>query len=188
MALEFVDGRELGEIIHQNNHLTLGEIQPFVADFASALDKAHAQGLVHRDIKPSNIMVRRKADGKTQEAVLMDFGVAKIQDARTSITGTGAIGTIDYMAPEQIAAASEVDHRADIYALGVVLFEMLTGEKPYKGSAPQVLFAHLYQPPSDPREVVPELPAKVAETIMKAMAKKPEERFQTVGALAAALV
>lgn len=188
IAMEYVDGQELGDIIRQNGRLSLATIRPFAADFAAALDHAHAQGLVHRDIKPSNIMVRLKPDGKTREAVLMDFGVAKIQDVRTSITGTGAIGTIDYMAPEQIANAKEVDHRADIYALGIVLYEMLTGERPFKGSAAQVLFAHLYQPAPDPRLIVPDLPAQVAATVLKAMAKTPEDRFQTVSELAAALL
>jgi serine/threonine-protein kinase len=187
MALEYVEGRDLSDIIRQNTRLTIDDIRPFVADFAAALDYAHARGLVHRDIKPSNIMIRQKPDGQTQEAVLMDFGVAKIQDARTSITGTSAIGTIDYMAPEQIMAAREVDHRADIYALGVVLYQMLTGELPFKGNPAQVLFAHLYQPAPDPRHVVPELPGTVAEAIMRAMAKQPEDRFQSVGGLAAAL-
>jgi serine/threonine-protein kinase len=188
MAMEYVDGQELGDIIRQNGRLSLAAIRPFAADFSAALDHAHAYGLVHRDIKPSNIMVRIKSDGKTQEAILMDFGVAKIQDARTSITGTGAIGTIDYMAPEQIADAREVDHRADIYALGVVLYEMLTGERPFEGGPAQVLFAHLYQPAPDPRQIVPDLPEMAASAIMRAMAKKPEERFQTVRALAEAII
>src|SRR6185369_13477347 len=98
------------------------------------------QGLVHRDIKPSNVMVR---GDDPMPAVLMDFGIAKIKDAATRYTGSGAIGTIDYMAPEQIMAAKEVDKRADIYALGVMAYEMLTGEKPFKGGAAQVMFAHL---------------------------------------------
>jgi serine/threonine-protein kinase len=187
MAMEFVEGQELGEIIREMGRLSIANIRPFAADFAAALDYAHAHGLVHRDIKPSNIMIRQKADGETQEAVLMDFGVAKIQDARTSITGTSAIGTIDYMAPEQITDAKDVDHCADIYALGVVLYEMLTGERPFKGAAPQVLFAHLHQPAPDPRDLVPDLVQSVAEAIMKAMAKQPKDRFQSVGALADAL-
>jgi serine/threonine-protein kinase len=187
MALEYVEGQELAHLIKQQGAIPFEQVHPFVQDFAAALDYAHRKGLVHRDIKPSNIMIRLKADKETQEAVLMDFGIAKIQDARTGITGTGVIGTIDYMAPEQIMAAKEVDHRADIYALGVVLYEMLTGERPFKGSAGQVLFAHLQQPPPDPRDQSDNIPSKVAHAIMRAMSKKPEDRFQSVGEFAAAL-
>ncbi|MFN8372816.1 MAG: serine/threonine-protein kinase [Anaerolineae bacterium] len=187
MAMELVEGRELAEILRQRGALPIDEITPFVSDVVAALNYAHHKGLVHRDIKPSNIMLRLKADKETEEVVLMDFGVAKIQDAATSITGTGAIGTIGYMAPEQIIAAKEVDQRADIYALGVVLYEMLTGERPFKGNPSQVLFAHLQQPAPNPRDVNPAVPAPVALAVMRALAKTPEERFQSVGELAAAL-
>jgi hypothetical protein len=186
MALEMVEGRELSEIIKQRGAIPFKEVCPFVHDFAAALDYAHGKGLVHRDIKPSNIMIRLKADNETEEVVLMDFGVAKIKDG-TSITGTGAIGTIGYMAPEQIIAAKEVDHRADIYALGVVLYEMLTGERPFKGNPGQVLFSHLQQPVPNPREVNPSIPVQAAYAVMKALSKDPKDRFQSVRELAQAL-
>jgi predicted Ser/Thr protein kinase len=186
MVLEYIDGRELSDFIKTRGALSFAEIRPFLQDFAAALDYAHERGLVHRDIKSSNIMLR-PANSRLQ-AVLMDFGTAKIHDAQTGVTGTGAIGTIDYMAPEQITAAREVDCRADIYALGVVLYEALTGERPFKGNSSQVLFAHLYQPPPDPRQLRPELPSVVAEAIMRAMAKNPTERFESAGAFAAALL
>jgi serine/threonine-protein kinase len=117
----------------------------------------------------------------------MDFGVARIDDGRTRFTGTGAVGTIDYMAPEQIMAARDVDARADIYALGVMAYEMLTGERPFKGGPAQVMFAHLNQPPPDPRDVAPDVPRKAAKAIMRAMEKTPEDRFETAGAFIAAL-
>src|SRR5215813_9601316 len=132
-------------------------------------------------------MLRRSKDGETWEGVLMDFGIAKIREAQTGLTGTGAIGTIDYMAPEQIMSAREVDRRADIYALGVMVYEMLTGEKPFKGSAAQIMFAHLQQPPPDPRDANDDLPREIARVVMKAMAKKPDDRFATAGEFAAAL-
>ncbi len=188
MAIEFIDGQELSELIRRRGALSLGEVRSLIHDCARALDYAHQHGFVHRDIKPSNIMVRLKPDQETYEAILMDFGIAKIQDALTNITGTGAVGTIDYMAPEQIATAKAVDHRADIYALGIVLFEMLTGERPFKGSAAQVLFAHMQQPPPDPCDIRDNIPAHVGEAIRKAMAKKPEDRFQSAGETAAALM
>ncbi|NWF70272.1 MAG: protein kinase [Chloroflexi bacterium] len=185
MAMEFVQGRELSAWLQERSQFSLAETRQFVQDCAAALDYAHGQGLVHRDIKPSNIMLR-EAQGRLQ-AVLMDFGIAKIRDARTALTGTGAVGTIDYMAPEQILAAKEVDHRADIYALGVVLYEMLTGDKPFKGSAGQVLFAHLQQPPPDPRATHEHIPAAAAQAVLRALAKNPDDRYSSVGELAAAL-
>lgn len=187
MVLDFIQGRALSDIIREQGRIPFDEICPFVQDFATALDYAHKRGLVHRDIKPSNIMVRRKADGDTLEAVLMDFGIAKIQDAHTALTGTGAVGTIDYMAPEQIMAAITVDRRADIYALGVMVYEMLTGELPFTGNPGQVLFAHLQQPPLDLGQLVPDLPVNVAQSVMRALEKKPEDRFQSVGEFAVAL-
>ncbi len=187
MALEFIEGRNLSDILHERGHLPLDEVHPFIDDFAATLDYAHSRGLIHRDIKPSNIMIRTRDKGETQEAVLMDFGIAKVQDARTALTGTGAIGTIDYMAPEQIMAAKAVDYRADIYALGVVLYEMLTGKRPFSGSAGQVLFAHLQHPPPDARDVHIDIPAHIAAAIMRAMAKQPDDRFQSAADFAAAL-
>jgi serine/threonine-protein kinase len=131
-------------------------------------------------------MVRRRDDG-TSEAVLLDFGVAKLMDARTMATNVGAIGTIGYMAPEQILAAKTIDHRADIYALGVTLYEMITGDLPFKGNAAQVLFAHLQQPPVDPGKLVPGLSPVVVRSLLRALEKNPENRFQSVGEFAAAL-
>lgn len=115
----------------------------------------------------------------------MDFGIARTNASGTRLTGTGAVGTIDYMAPEQIMAARDVDHRADIYALGVIVYELLTGERPFKGSAGQVLFAHLQQPAPDPRDVKPEIPREMAQAVLKALEKNPDERFQSAGKFAA---
>jgi len=166
----------------QSGKLSVETLRPLMNQFADALDYAHARGLVHRDIKPSNVMLRGE-----NELVLMDFGLVKLNDSETRLTGSGAFGTIDYMAPEQILAASEVDHRADIYAVGVMLYEMLTGVRPYQGGAGQVLFAHLQQPIPDPRQLLPELPQSVARAVMQALAKNPNERHTSVGQLAAAL-
>jgi serine/threonine-protein kinase len=91
------------------------------------------------------------------------------------------------MSPEQIQSARTVDHRADIYALGIILHEMLTGERPFKGSSAQVLFAHIQQPAPDPRKIVPEIPANVAQAIVRAMAKDPDDRYQSAGELVEAL-
>ena len=186
LVLEFIEGQELGDIIRQAGRLPFEQIKPFIEEFASALDYAHSKGFVHRDIKPSNIMVRTDPDG-VMHPVLMDFGVAKIQDAQTRLTGTGAVGTIDYMAPEQIAEARAVDNRADIYAMGLILFEILTGERPFKGNAAQVMFAHLKQPAPNPRHIRQDIPERVAYIIQRALAKKPDDRYPTAGQMKEAL-
>jgi serine/threonine protein kinase len=120
----------------------------------------------------------------------MDFGIAKILDTNNQqLTQSGTFGTLDYIAPEQITTAREVDGRADLYALGVMVYQMLTGELPYKGSnAGQVLFGHLQQPAPDPRLLVPDLPSHVSAAIRKALEKNPDDRFATSGAFAAELV
>ena len=118
-------------------------------------------------------------------AILMDFGIAKILDANTGLTQTGTMGTLDYMAPEQIMEAKEVDRRADIYSFGVLVFQMLTGRLPFPGTnAGQILMAHLSTPPPDPRQFAPDLPANAASAILRALAKKPEERFDSATAFA----
>jgi predicted Ser/Thr protein kinase len=188
MALEFIEGRELTEVIRLEHPMSLEDAHALLADCAAALDYAHAQGFIHRDIKPSNIMVRPTSDNEEVEAIVMDFGVAKMRDSTTLLTGTGAIGTIDYMAPEQILAAKEVDARADVYALGIVAYEMLTGKRPFQGNPGQVLFAHLQQPAPDIRDVRPELSAQIAHALEKALAKDPTERFATASDFVAALV
>jgi eukaryotic-like serine/threonine-protein kinase len=187
MVLEYIEGQELSDLLRQRGTLPFETVLPFIREFADALDYAHSKGFVHRDIKPSNIMVRSDADGQLHP-VLMDFGVAKIQDAHTHLTGTGAVGTIDYMAPEQIREAGSVDSRADIYAMGLVLYEVLTGQRPFQGNPAQVMFAHLQQPPPDPRKNNPEIPGRVADTILRALAKLPDDRYPSAQAMTLALV
>jgi serine/threonine-protein kinase len=118
----------------------------------------------------------------------MDFGIAKSYAATSRLTSTGMIGTLDYISPEQIQGAAEVDHRADIYSLGVMAYQMLTGVLPFKHNNPGALvLAHLNQPPPDPREKTPDLPESAAFAVMRAMAKNPDERLTTAGEFVAAL-
>ncbi len=186
MAMEYVEGEDLASRLRSGGAMPLEETRAVIRQIAAALDYAHAAGFIHRDIKPSNIMLRRKPEGNT-EAVLMDFGVAKVKESRSMLTGTGMVGTIDYMAPEQIREATAVDGRADIYALGLVAYEMLTGQPAFKGGPAQVMFMHLQQPAPDPRALLPALPEAAALAILRALAKEPAARFDTAGEFAAAL-
>jgi serine/threonine-protein kinase len=168
--------------------MSLEMAQRLADDLASALDYAHARGVVHRDVKPSNVLMRADGAGGWQ-AVLTDFGIAHIAGlSGDRLTQTGALGTLEYIAPEQILAAHRIDGRADVYSLGVLLYEMLTGKLPFVGDNPGALvLAHLQQPPPDPALARPDLPPHAAQAILRALAKGPDDRFATAGALARAL-
>jgi serine/threonine protein kinase len=152
---------------------------------ARALAYAHQQGMVHRDVKPSNILITHSGD-----PMLTDFGIAKIigNEVTQDLTGTSAtIGTPEYMAPEQ-ASSKDVDHRADIYSLGIVLFEMVTGRRPYQADTPMaVLLKHMSAPLPSPRSFAPGLPDVVEHVLVKALAKNPDDRYQSMDDFAAAL-
>ncbi|MFC2037277.1 serine/threonine-protein kinase, partial [Chloroflexota bacterium] len=181
IAMEYLEGGSLGKRLAAGP-LPLDEAQSILAQVAQALDYAHARGLIHRDIKPANILF--SADGRPQ---VTDFGIARAGDG-TQLTRTGIImGTPEYMAPEQ-AEGQPLDHRADLYALGVVLYQMLTGRAPFRGTTPHAtLHAVIYEPPPPPRQINPGLPPAVEKVLLKALAKRPEDRFQRGAEMAAAL-
>jgi serine/threonine-protein kinase len=186
IVMELLSGPDLSHMLKQEKQLSLPQTVNLLSGIAHALDYAHQRGLVHRDIKPSNVML----DSATTpaRAVLTDFGIAKITDAHTKITNTGMLGTFDYIAPEQIQASAEVDGRADVYALGVMTYQMLTGSLPFqRPNTGALLLAHLNAPPPDARETVHGLPRPSARAIQQAMAKKPEARFSTASEFIAAL-
>jgi len=142
--------------------------------------------LIHRDVKPSNVML--DSGGVSPRAVLTDFGIAKSQEAFTNITASAVLGTFDYISPEQIQATGELDGRADIYSLGVMTYQFLTGALPFKRPGTgALLLAHLSAPPPDACDLVPTLPRHVGTTIQRAMAKKPGDRFASAGEFVAAL-
>jgi hypothetical protein len=188
MVMDFIEGTELNKHIKNNGALDIIDTLTIVADIASALDYAHEKNLVHRDLKPSNIILKLNPDMETYSAILLDFGIAKSEDTGTRLTGTGAIGTIDYMAPEQIREAKAVDHRADIYGLGVVVYEMLTAHRPFNGSPAQVMFAHLQQPPPDLRDTISDIPRHIALAVARALSKDAEDRQKSAGDFARSLV
>jgi predicted Ser/Thr protein kinase len=181
IAMRFVEGPDLKEILKRGN-LGLGRTIFLIEQLASALDSAHRHSLVHRDVKPGNILLEESTD----HVYLTDFGVAKQTTAR-GLTSTGHfLGTVEYAAPEQIEGG-QVDARTDVYALGCVLYESLTGSPPFsQGTEHAVLHAHLVDPPPSVSRVRPELPLAFDGVIATAMAKDPDERFSSCGELAGA--
>lgn len=186
LAMELVDGPTLNDRLKRGTPPSLAEAAALIRDIAAGLDAAHAAGIVHRDVKASNILLRPTAEGV--EAVVTDFGIAKLASEQTSaLTKSNLIGTLDTIAPEQIMASHDVDHRADIYALGIIAYQLITGRHPFNVTAAALLFAHLNQPPNDPRELRPDLPRRAAQALLKALEKKPDDRHPSAGAFAAAL-
>jgi serine/threonine-protein kinase len=189
MAMEYIPGRDLAYRMNQLKKLPLAQVWWVASDLAAALDYAHERGIVHRDVKPSNVLLEpiartdrppAKPGSRLQRAILTDFGIAKIVEGGERSTRGGMFGTVEYMSPEQIRAEAEIDGRADLYAMGVMLFEMLTGRLPFASENPSAMvIAHLDTAPPDPREFAPELPEKVALAILRAMAKPREARFST---------
>jgi serine/threonine-protein kinase len=185
LAMRFVPGTNLREIIDQGP-MDLPRIARIIHQVGSALDVAHDRGLVHRDVKPANILI--SGTGDHEQVYLTDFGLTKRLGSMGALTRTGGwVGTPDYVAPEQIQGHN-VDRRADVYSLGCVLFEMLTGRVAYaKGSDMAKLWAHVTDPPPLPRTQRPELVEDFDDVVGRATAKDPEDRFATAGALAAAV-
>jgi hypothetical protein len=189
LDMRLVDGDDLGTILERDGALEPGRAIGIVEQLASALDAAHEAELVHRDVKPSNVLVaRRRGPGGVEFAYLADFGIARALTTRTSsrITASGAtIGTLDYMAPERFAGG-EVDGRADVYSLGCLLYECLTGRRPFvRSDVAALIHAHLSLPPPRPSLTVG-VPSTLDVVIARAMAKQPAARFPMAGALAAA--
>jgi serine/threonine protein kinase len=182
LVMPLVAGGTLKESLKQA--MPYQEAAALLAPVARALEYAHSQGIIHRDVKPANILISQSG-----APVLSDFGVAKILEKMetTQLTGTGVgIGTPDYMAPEQWLG--QADKRTDIYALGVVFFQMVTGKLPYSADTPAaVLLKHMNDPLPQPKTYVPDLPDAVDSVIYKALAKDPTERFQDMGAFASSL-
>ncbi len=183
IVMRFLEGGTLKQVL-ESGRIPHAEILYMLRQVASALDYAHRQGIVHRDLKPSNVMIDREGN-----AFLADFGIARISDGNRDLTGTGVlIGTPGYMAPEQARGESGVDARADIYALGATVFEMLAGRPPYQGESNlNVIMAHLNEDIPNICELQPELPRSVAEVMRTALAKDRERRYATAGALVEAL-
>jgi serine/threonine-protein kinase len=184
-VMPYIRGESLREKLKRERQLAVEEAVRIVAQIASALDYAHARGLIHRDIKPENILLHEG------EAMLADFGIALTigGEPGSRLTEAGLVlGTPEYMSPEQSSGDPALDARTDVYSLGCVLYELLAGEPPYTGPTPQLVIARrLTQPVPAIRRVRPAVPASVEDALTQALAKVPADRFDSPGALAAAL-
>jgi photosystem II stability/assembly factor-like uncharacterized protein len=180
LVMRFIEGGTLKERM-QGGPLSLDEARRVVTQVGSALDYAHQRGVIHRDLKPSNILIDPQGN-----CYLSDFGIAKMAEGTLGLTGSGVVGTPHYMAPEQ-GQSLKVDHRADIYAMGIVVYEMVTGRVPFDAETPfAVVLKHLTEPLPLPRALRPDLPEEVERVILKALAKDPADRYQSMRDLVAA--
>jgi serine/threonine protein kinase len=188
IVMEYVTGSSLDETCSEAGPMPVVRAVHIARQIAAALTEAHTHNIVHRDLKPENILLSSKKNAPDFVKVL-DFGIAKILYANDEpLTQTGAIfGTPHYLAPEQ-ASGSEIDHRCDLYALGVILFRMLTGRLPFESeSGMEVLIQHIREAPPRPREILPTIPGPLEEVALRCLAKDPAHRFQSGEELSSAL-
>ena len=182
MVMEFVDGETFAELIRRRGPLPAQGAVPMFRQALLGFGYAHRAGIVHRDIKPGNLMLNRQGIVK-----VMDFGIAKVMGQR-GVTRTGVqVGTCRYMSPEQVLN-KDADFRSDIYALGITLYEMLTANTPFQSDSEfQLMSDHVHTPPPPPTRFYPYIPKGVENAVLKALAKNPDDRFQTVEEFGAAL-
>jgi eukaryotic-like serine/threonine-protein kinase len=188
MVMEHLEGSDLAERISVQRGMPLEEIARIVIEACDALAEAHAAGIVHRDLKPANLFLARQPD-RTTTVKLLDFGISKAPTGSAGITSTQAvIGSPVYMSPEQLVSAKNVDHRSDIWSLGVVLFEALAGVPPFNAeSMPQIVTRILHTPAPRMLETRPDLPPQVDQLVAACLEKDPAARPQNVAQLAAGL-
>ena len=180
MVMEFLYGITLKSYMQAKGEpLKIDEVSSYTAQILRALSEAHRNNIIHRDIKPQNIMVLENGRVK-----VMDFGIAKLPDAETITVTDKAVGTVYYMSPEQASGKKDIDTRSDIYSLGAMMYELVTGQTPFKGETPlQVLYKHIQEEPVPPRQINPSIPVGLEQIIMCAMSKDPNSRFQTADSM-----
>jgi hypothetical protein len=183
IVMRYLAGATLADVLARQKRLPLEVTIALVKQIAAGLDHAHKRGVIHRDLKPSNILFDNQGN-----AFVSDFGLNWLMEAASNISGTNTVGSPAYMSPEVASGLREVTPAADIYALGVTLFEALTGRPPFKAANPlKLAMMHLNEPPPSPHSLAHDVPREVDAVILKALAKKPEDRFKTAGELATAL-
>ncbi len=176
ITMAFVEGPDLAGLVEKTGRLPFERALKFAKQLCAALDAAHSEGVVHRDLKPQNILI-----DQTDTLYVSDFGLAKSLEAEATVmTRTGQIlGTPRYMSPEQVEA-KDVDHRSDLYSLGLILYEMFTADVPFRGeSTLQLMYQRVNETPEDPRSVCPEMPEYLANVILKCLEKDPAKRYQS---------
>lgn len=178
LVLKFIDGQTLGERM-KSSPLSKMEVLDIVTAVGEGLQYAHKHGILHRDIKPSNVLIA--GNGIVH---LTDFGLARMVEGNSSLTGDTIVGTPHYISPEQALNAESIDERTDIYSFGVMIYEMVTGRVPFEAdTAFSVIEDHLYTPPPPPSSIISDLSLDVEEVILKALAKKSDDRFKKVSDL-----
>jgi hypothetical protein len=187
IAMRYVEGTDLAGLLRTQGALEPGWALAILGQAADALDEAHAAGLVHRDVKPANILLAPARRGTGEHVFLSDFGLAKEWASASHLTRSGYfVGTIHYSSPEQFQSGP-IDGRTDVYSLGCVLFECLTGRVPYdRASDPAVMYAHLQEPPPSATSLRTELPPAIDDVVATAMAKRKEDRYPTCGEMVGA--
>ena len=185
-VMGFISGGNLASLLTREPKQPIEEVRRILAEVASALDYAHARGVIHRDIKPDNILL----DQDSGRAMVTDFGIARAVEAGTRLTVTGiAVGTPTYMSPEQAVGEREIDGRSDIYSLAVVGYQMLTGRVPFSaGNSLALLLKHVNEAPRPIHELRPDAPRPLRDAIERALAKSPEDRWHSAGVLRDALL
>jgi serine/threonine-protein kinase len=187
MVMELLRGRDLEAELQARGALPVSEAVDWVLQACAAISEAHAEGIVHRDLKPSNLFLAEEAGARVVK--VLDFGISKLARDEPAVTTTAVtLGTPLYMSPEQVRSSKDVDARADIWSLGVILYELVTGSPPFLGTTTAAIAAIVADATPRPREARPAVPEGLERVIMTALAKCPDDRFPTAEALAAALV
>ena len=190
VVMEYVEGADLRSHARKHPGLSVGAKVDLLLPAMSGVAAAHQAGILHRDLKPENLFVCTDVDGSAYDTKVLDFGVAKSTgEGEATLTSTGAIvGTPKYMAPEQISHGDDVDERMDVYALGLILYELLAGRLPYASSSLKTMVIEILAGRITPlAELAPQLPAELCEAVMKALANERDDRFPDVASLAGAL-
>ncbi len=190
MVMEYLDGADLSRVVEATGSITIEESVHFVLQACEAIAEAHSLGIIHRDLKPQNLFVTRRVDGQPLVKVL-DFGISKTLDTQSglSLTRTSSImGSPLYMSPEQMRSSKNVDQRSDIWALGVILYELLTGRVPFEAEAiPELCLKVVQDAAESPKSIRAEIPEGLSAVVLKCLEKNPSNRFANVAEFAAAI-